>query len=67
MSTPTTQVPIDFKGERYSGVYSVSGSLLIARVPGIGSKSAEIDGDEHALALSLFTTILEEADNAGLL
>ena len=40
---------------------------MIARIPGISSRSAEFDGDERTKALSLFTTILEEADNAGLL
>ena len=67
MSTPPTQLPIDYKGKRYSGVYSVSGTLMIARIPGIGSRSAEVDGNERAEALGLFTAILEEADSAGLL
>ncbi len=67
MSTPPTQIPIDFKGQRYSGVYSVSGALLIARIPGVGSRSAASDGEEQAQALGLFTAILEEADQAGLL
>ena len=67
MSTPPTQLPIDYKGERYSGVYSVSGTLMIARIPGINSKSAEIAGDERAEALGLFTAILEDAENSGLL
>ena len=67
MSTPPTQLPIDFKGENYSGVYSVSGTLMIARIPGISSRSAESDGDEEAQAISLFTAILEDADRAGLL
>ena len=67
MSTPTTQMPIEFKGNRYSGVYSVSGSLLIARIPGVSSRSAELSGDEEETARNLFNTILEEADGAGLL
>ena len=67
MATPPTQLPIDFKGERYSGVYSVSGNLMIARIPGISSRSAEIDGDELAEAQNLFNAILQEADGAGLL
>ena len=67
MSTPPTQLPIDFNGQRYSGVYSVSGTLMIARIPGISSRSAEVDGDEQATALRLFTAILEDADSAGLL
>ena len=67
MATPPTQLPIDFKGQRYSGVSSVSGNLIIARIPGISSRSAEIEGDELAKARSLFNAILEEADSAGLL
>jgi len=67
MSTPPTQLPIDFKGQRYAGVYSVSGTLLIARVPGVSSRSAEVEGDEEAEALRLFTAILEDADSSGLL
>ena len=67
MSTPPTQLPIDYKGKRYSGVYSVSGALMIARIPGISSRSAEVDADERVEALGLFTAILEEADSAGLL
>ena len=67
MSTPPTQLPIDYKGKRYSGVYSVSGTLMIARIPGISSRSAELDGDEQERALSLFTAILEDADSNGLL
>lgn len=67
MSKPTTQLPIDYKGQRYSGVYSISGSLMIARVPGVSSKSGEVGPDETASAHSLLTAILEEADKAGLL
>ena len=67
MSTPPTQLPIDHKGRQYSGVYSVSGTLMIARIPGIGSRSAELAGDEQAEALSLLTAILEDAENNGLL
>lgn len=67
MSTPPTQLPIDYKGKRYSGVYSVSGTLMIARIPGISSRSAEVEGDEQAEAHNLFTAILEDAESAGLL
>lgn len=67
MSTPPTQLPIDFKGKSYSGVYSVSGTLMIARIPGISSRSAESDGDEQTQAIGLFTAILEDADRSGLL
>ena len=67
MSKATTQLPIDYKGQRYSGVYSISGDLMIARVPGVGSKSGAVGTDETASARSLLTAILEEADQAGLL
>lgn len=67
MSTPPTQLPIDYKGRRYSGVYSVSGALMIARIPGISSRSAEVEGNEQAEAFNLFKAILEEADGKGLL
>ncbi len=65
MATPTTQLPIDYKGKRYSGVYSVSGALMIARIPGINSKSGEVGEDEGASARDLLTAILDEADSAG--
>ena len=65
MATPTTQLPIDYKGKRYSGVYSVSGTLMIARIPGISSKSGEVGDDENATANELLTAILDEADGAG--
>ncbi len=67
MPTPPTQLPIDYKGKRYSGIYSVSGGLLIARIPGISSRSAEVEGEERAAAQNLFTAILEDAESAGLL
>ncbi len=67
MSTPTTQIPIEFKGNRYSGVYSVSGNLLIARIPGLSSRSVELTEDAEDAARALFQAILEEADKAGLL
>ena len=73
MSTQTTQLPIDYKGKRYSGVYSVSGTLMIARIPGIGSKSEDmgseedVGGKEGASAQRLLITILKEAEITGLL
>ena len=67
MSTQTTQLPIDYEGKRYSGVYSVSGTLMIARIPGIGSKSEEVGADEGACAQRLLITILQEAESAGML
>ncbi len=67
MSTPTTQLPIEFKGKRYSGVYSVSGGLLIARIPGVGSRSGEVGEDESGAAQSLLMAILEQAEREGLI
>ena len=67
MSTPPTQMPIDYKGKRYSGVYSVSGTLMIARIPGIGSSTAEVSGDEQSDAAGLLNAILQDAENSGLL
>ena len=65
MATPPTQLPIDFNAKRYSGVYSVSGCLMIARIPGIGSKSSELAADEASTAKALLTAILEEAEDSG--
>ncbi len=65
MATPPTQLPIEFKGKKYSGVYSVSGSLMIARIPGISSKSSELAEDEERTAKALLTLILEEAEANG--
>ena len=65
MATPPTQLPIEFKGKRYSGVYSVSGSLMIARIPGISSNSSELAEDEKRTATALLTLILEEAEANG--
>jgi hypothetical protein len=65
MATPPTQLPIDYKGKRYSGVYSISGNLMIARIPGISSKSSEIADDDLDTAKGLLTRILEEAEASG--
>ncbi len=67
MATPPTQLPVDYGGRRYSGVYSISGDLMIARVPGISSKTGAAGTDETTAAKSLLTAILQEADQAGLL
>ena len=40
---------------------------MIARVPGVSSKSGAVGEDETASARSLLTAILEQADQAGLL
>ena len=40
---------------------------MIARIPGISSRSAQVEGNEQAEALNLFTAILEDAESSGLL
>lgn len=64
---PSTQLPIEFKGKKYSGVYSVSGNLMIARVPGVGSKSVELDNLDapHESARNLLEEILNHAVEEG--
>ena len=66
---PPTQVPVDYDGKRYSGVFSVSGSLMIVRIPGIGSKSIEVadDTDSRSAAHGLMLDLLQNAQQQGLL
>ena len=49
MAIGPTQLPKEFNGKRYSGIYSVSGTTIIARIPGVGSSSTEINADEAAI------------------
>ena len=65
MTVAPTQMRIDYKGKTYSGIYSVSGNLVIARIPGIGSKSAEDEDAVKECAQGLLETILTEAETAG--
>ena len=65
MPTRQSQLPIEYKGQEYSGIYSVSGDLIIARIPGISSASAQIEGEEISTAKQLLTKILEEAEQLG--
>lgn len=64
---PSTQLPLHYQGTEYSGVYSVSGALMIARIPGVGSKSAELDEgvDFTQEATRLLTEILTGAEQEG--
>lgn len=62
MTVAPTQMRIDYKDKSYSGIYSVSGNLVIARIPGIGSKSAEAEGSFKECAKTLLETILGEAE-----
>ena len=65
MPTRQSQVPVEYKGKEYSGIYSVSGDLIIARIPGISSRSAQMEGEEVSTARNLLIQILEEADALG--
>jgi hypothetical protein len=67
MPTRQSQLAIEYKGQEYSGVYSVSGNLVIARIPGISSASAQLEGEEIGTATRLLTKILEEAEALGTL
>lgn len=64
---PSTQVPLEYMGKRYSGVYSVSGTLMIARIPGVGSSSIELaDADDtDGAATDLLMQILKGAEQEG--
>lgn len=60
------QMPLEYKGKQYGGVFSVSGNTLIARIPGINSKSTEVDDkDPDTTALALLNAILKEAEQMG--
>jgi len=66
MSTKPVQLAIQHKGRRYGGIYSVSGNLMIARIPGIDSRSRSVDGaDVEQLARALLQEILESAERSG--
>jgi hypothetical protein len=67
MGEPTTQLAIEYKGKQYSGIYSVAGTLMIVRIPGISSRSIEVAGDVEATARELLVKILEEAETVGTL
>ena len=68
MTNHPIQLSVEHKGKAYGGIYSVSGNLMIARIPGIDSLSQEIGEDEtEPLALSLLSKILENAEAQGAL
>ncbi len=67
MAVAPTQMRIEYNSKSYSGVYSVSGNLVIARIPGINSKSAETTGSASDCARQLLEKILAEAEAAGTL
>ena len=43
MSLSTTQLVVEHQGKSYSGIFSVSGTTMIGRIPGIGSKAREVE------------------------
>ena len=66
MPNQPAQLPMHFKGRRYAGIYSVAGNLMIARIPGIDSRSHSVDGaSEQDLARTLLQAILDDAEKAG--
>ena len=66
MSAKPIQLAIQHNGVRYGGIYSVSGNLMIARIPGIDSRSRTVDGaDQQQLARALLQEILESAQRSG--
>ncbi len=67
MTVAPTQMKIEYNKKSYSGIYSVSGNLVIARIPGIGSKSAEAEESFKECAQGLLETILKEAEAIGTL
>ena len=66
MAEHPVQLAVEYKGKSYGGIYSVSGDLMIARIPGISSVSHEVgDQQPEPLARTLLGQILEQADSAG--
>jgi hypothetical protein len=66
MSTRPIQIAIQHDGRKYGGIYSVSGNLMIARIPGVDSRSRMVNGaDEVSLAQTLFKEILADAKRDG--
>ena len=43
MSLSTTQLVVEHEGRSYSGIFSVSGTTMIGRIPGVGSKAREVE------------------------
>ena len=66
MSTKPTQIAVQHEGRKYGGIYSVSGNVMIARIPGVDSRARSVDGaDEESLARALFKEILIDAKRDG--
>ena len=45
MSLSTTQLVVEHEGKSYSGIFSVSGTTMIGRIPGIGSTSKVVEAN----------------------
>lgn len=45
MSLSTTQLVIEHEGKSYSGIFSVSGTTMIGRIPGVGSTSMAVQAN----------------------
>ena len=67
MSLSTTQLVVAHRGKSYSGIFSVSGTTMIGRIPGIGSKSHEVTPGAsvdvyRGLARELFAEMLDAVE-----
>jgi hypothetical protein len=66
MASKPIQLAVQFKGARYGGIYSVAGDLLIARIPGLDSRSRAVGTDNpEQVARGLFEEILADAARTG--
>ena len=66
MGMRPVQIAVQYKGRRYGGIYSIAGNLMIARVPGVDSRSCNVDGASEAeLARQVLEKMLEDADKEG--
>lgn len=61
MSTKPTQIAIQHDGRKYGGIYSISGNVMIARIPGVDSRRRLVDGADR----TLFNEILTDAKRDG--
>ena len=43
MFLSTTQLVVEYQGKSYSGIFSDSGSNMIGRIPGVGSREKAVD------------------------
>ena len=67
MSLSTTQLVIEHNGKSYSGIFSVSGTTMIGRIPGVGSKAKDVNPNAEmeqyrSDAKALFVEMLEAVE-----